>query len=75
MKTRYKIIIIVIMAFILISFGIPNLHKVYGSCEMTQAGVLQVAIGYEWTNGLLYINNWECTWNLFGVIPLVSIVD
>lgn len=51
----------------------PNLSKVYDSCEMTQAGVLQFAIGYQWTNGLFYIDNAECTWKLFGIIPIVSI--
>lgn len=76
MKTRYKIIIIaVIIAFTIISFAMPNLSKVYGSCEMTQAGVLQFAIGYQWTNGLLYIDNVECIWKLFGMIPIASLLS
>ena len=57
MKTRVLIIMSVIIAFVLISFAMPNLSKVYGSCEMTQDGTLQFAIGYQWTNGLLYIDN------------------
>jgi len=73
MKTKFLIITIVLVAFILISFAMPNLSKVYGSCEMTKNGTLQFAIGYQWTNGLLYIDNAECTWKLFGVISIISI--
>jgi len=61
--------------FFLISFTMPNLSKVYGSCEMTQAEILQFAIGYQWTNGLLYIDNAECTWKIFGVIQIASILS
>ena len=75
MKIRYKITIITIVVFALISFAMPNLHKVYGSCEMTQAGELQFAIGYQWTNGFLYIDNAECVWKLFGVIPIVNLLS
>ncbi len=76
MKTRVlAIITIIIVAFVLISFVIPNLSKVYGSCEMTQAGTLQFAIGYQWTNGLFYIDNAECTWKLFGIIPIASLLS
>ena len=53
----------------------PNLSKVYDSCEMKQTGTLQFAIGYQWTNGLFYIDNVECTWKLFGIIPIASIFD
>ena len=63
------------MILFLISFAMPNLSKVYDSCEMTQDGVLQFAIGYQWTNGLLYIDNAECIWKLFGVIPITSLVS
>ncbi|MCV0391944.1 MAG: hypothetical protein K5790_01475 [Nitrosopumilus sp.] len=73
MKTRLLIIILVIVAFVLISFAMPNLSKVYGSCEMTKNGTLQFAIGYQWANGLLYIDNAECTWKLFGVIPIAKL--
>ena len=73
MKTRFLIIISAVIVFFLVSFAMPNLSKVYGSCEMTQNGILQFAIGYQWTNGLLYIDNAECTWKLFGVIPIASI--
>lgn len=75
MKTKFLIIISVIIVFSLISFVMPNLSKVYGSCEMTQSGTLQFAIGYQWTNGLLYIDNAECTWKLFGVIPIASLLS
>ena len=75
MKTRLLIIISVIIVFFLISFAVPNLSKVYGSCEMTQSGELQFAIGYQWTNGLLYIDNAECTWKLFGVIPITHLLS
>ena len=75
MKTKLLIIIPVIIIIFLISFAIPNLSKVYDSCKMTQNGILQFAIGYQWTNGFLYIDNAECTWNLFGVIPIISIID
>ena len=75
MKPRFLITISVIIVFFLISFAMPNLSKVYGSCEMTQAGILQFAIGYQWTNGLLYIDNAECTWKLFGVIPIASLLS
>ena len=75
MKTRILIILIVIVIFVLISFAIPNLSKVYDSCEMAQTRTLQFAIGYTWTNGLFYIDNAECTWKLFGVIPIASILD
>jgi len=74
MKTRF-LIIVGIIAFILISFAIPNLHKIYDSCEMTQDEVLQFAIGYQWTNGFLYIDNTECTWKLFGIIPIATILS
>jgi|APSaa5957512535_1039671.scaffolds.fasta_scaffold02963_7 hypothetical protein len=74
MKTRLLIILSVIIMFFLVSFTMPNLSKVYGSCEMTQDGLLQFAIGYQWTNGLLYIDNAECTWKIFGVIPIASIL-
>ncbi len=74
MKIRL-LIIIGIIAFILISFAIPNLHKIYDSCEMTQDGVLQFAIGYQWTNGFLYIDNAECTWKLFGIISIVNLLS
>lgn len=77
-KTRLLIVIgiiaFVLISFVLISFAIPNLHKIYDSCEMTQDGVLQFAIGYQWTNGFLYIDNAECTWKLFGIIPIVNII-
>lgn len=53
----------------------PNLSKVYDSCEMAQAGTLQFAIGYQWTNGIFYIDNAECTWKLFGVIPIASLLS
>ena len=75
MKFRVLGIIIVIISFILVSFALPNLSKVYSSCEMTQAGTLQFAIGYTWTNGLLYIDNVECTWKLFGMIPIASLLS
>ncbi|MGY5146580.1 MAG: hypothetical protein ACW9W4_01065 [Candidatus Nitrosopumilus sp. bin_7KS] len=75
MKTKFLIIISAIIAFAIISFAMPNLSKVYGSCEMVQAGTLQFAIGYQYTNGLLYIDNAECTWKLFGVIPIVSLLS
>ncbi|AFS82581.1 hypothetical protein [Candidatus Nitrosopumilus sediminis] len=75
MRTRLLIIILVIVAFVLISFAMPNLSKVYGSCEMTKNGTLQFAIGYQWTNGLLYIDNAECTWKLFGVIPIANLLS
>jgi len=75
MKTRILVIISAIVVFFLISFAIPNLSKVYDSCEMTQDGILQFAIGYQWTNGILYIDNAECTWKLFGVIPIASILS
>lgn len=74
MKKRFLIIIFSVIAFFLISFVMPNLSKVYASCEMTQNGTIQFAIGYEWTNGILSINNAECTWNLFGVIPIASLL-
>ena len=47
MKIRFLIIIIVIIAFVLISFAMPDLSKVYDSCEMAQSGTLQLAIGYH----------------------------
>lgn len=75
MKTRLLIIISIIIVFVLISFGMPNLSEVYGSCKMTQDGVLQFAIGYQWTNGLLYIDNAECTWKLFGIMPIASLLS
>ena len=75
MKIRFLIIISVIVVFFLFSFAVPNLSKVYDSCQMTQDGILQFAIGYQWSNGLLYIDNAECTWKLFGVIPIVSILS
>ncbi|MGY5149542.1 MAG: hypothetical protein ACW9W3_05715 [Candidatus Nitrosopumilus sp. bin_68KS] len=75
MKTRLLIVISTIIVFSIISFAVPNLSKVYGSCEMTQDGELQFAIGYQWTNGLLYIDNAECTWKLFGAIPIASIMS
>lgn len=75
MKTRVLVIIIAIVAFVLMSFAMPNLSKVYDSCKMTQAGTLQFAIGYQWTNGLLYIDNAECTWKLFGIIPIASLLS
>ena len=75
MKSRLLVIIIVIVAFVLISFAMPNLSKVYGSCEMTQVGTLQFAIGYQWTNGFFYIDNAECTWKLFGIIPIASLLS
>ena len=75
-KARLLIItIMVISTFVLISFAMPNLSEVYGSCEMTQAETLQFAIGYQSTNGLLYIDNAECTWKLFGIISIVSILS
>ncbi|KAF6245078.1 hypothetical protein [Nitrosopumilus sp. b2] len=75
MKTRLLIITSVITAFVLISFAMPNLSKVYGGCEMAKDGILQFAIGYQWTNGLLYIDNAECTWKLFGVVPIASLLS
>jgi len=74
MKIRLLIIISIIIVFVLISFAMPNLSKVYGSCEMIRDGILQPSIGYGWTNGLLSINNAECTWKLFGVIPIVNLL-
>ena len=53
----------------------PNLSKVYSSCEMTKNETLQFAIGYQWTNGLLYIDNAECVWKLFGLIPIASLLS
>lgn len=75
MKTRLLVMTSAIIAFALVSFAMPNLSKVYGSCEMTQNDTLQFAIGYQWTNGLLYIDNAECTWKLFGVIPIASLLS
>ncbi len=75
MKTRLLIITSIITAFVLVSFAMPNLSKVYDSCEMTQDGTLQFAIGYQWSNGLLYIDNAECTWKMFVIIPIVSILS
>jgi len=75
MKTRLLIIISTILVFSIISFVMPNLSKVYDSCEMAQEGTLQFAIGYQWSNGLLYIDNAECTWKLFGIIPIISILS
>ena len=75
MKTRLLVAIIVIIAFALVSFAMPNLSKVYGSCEMTQDDIIQPSIGYQWTNGLLYIDNAECTWKLFGTIPIASLLS
>ena len=75
MKTKLLVIISTIIVFGLISFAMPNLSKVYDSCEMIQAGVLQFAIGYQWTNGLLYIDNAECTWKLFGIIPIANLLS
>lgn len=75
MRNRVLVIISAIVVFFLISFAMPNLSKVYDSCEMTQDGILQFAIGYQWTNGLLYIDNAECTWKLFGVIPIASLLS
>ena len=74
-KNKFLIVGIAIIVFILASFGIPNLSKVYDICEMTQAGTLQFAIGYAWTNGLFYIDNDECTWKLFALIPITSILN
>ena len=75
MKIRILIIISAIIAFIFISFAMPNLPRVYDSCEMTQDGTLQFAIGYQWTNGLFYIDNDECTWKLFGIISMASLLS
>ena len=75
MNTRLLITISVIIVFALVSFAMPNLSKVYGSCEMTQSDIMQPSIGYQWTNGLLYIDNVECTWKLFGTIPIASLLS
>ena len=69
------IIIIAIITFVLISFVMPNLSKVYDSCEMKQTGTIQFAIGYQWTNGIFFIDNVECTWKIFGIIPIASIFE
>ncbi|WP_278974611.1 hypothetical protein [Nitrosopumilus sp.] len=75
MKTRLLLITSVVIVFFIISFVTPNLSKVYGSCEMTKNDTLQFAIGYQWTNGILYIDNAECIWKLFGVIPIASLLS
>ena len=75
MKTRLLVAIIVITVFTLVSFAMPNLSKVYGSCQMTQDDIIQPSIGYQWTNGLLYIDNADCTWKLFGTIPIASLLS
>lgn len=74
MKTKFLIIISIIIVFFLISFAMPNLSKVYDSCAMTQAGTLQFSIGHQWTNGLLYIDNAECVWKIFGIIPIANLL-
>ena len=75
MKTGLLITISVIIVFALVSFAMPNLSKVYGSCEMTQSDTIQPSIGYQWTKGLLYIDNADCTWKLFGTIPIASLLS